>query len=159
MAQLQQRGGVVVYELPERPKVGEVVMLPDGRRVKVRDIGIPWVLPPKKVCTDPKCPWHGRLRVRLKTMELVVAKFRAQKMAAAWHFWLHYDSKYKRYERRRRKIHVYVPPCIDVKEGDRIIVAETRPLAKTVAWVVIGKAEDVVRWTTPRERLGEQQTS
>jgi small subunit ribosomal protein S17 len=44
-----------------------------------------------------------------------------------------------RYERRRSKIHAYLPPCIDVKEGDVVQIAECRPLAKSVAFVVISK--------------------
>ncbi|HID16112.1 MAG TPA: 30S ribosomal protein S17, partial [Candidatus Atribacteria bacterium] len=31
--------------------------------------------------------------------------------------YLYYDRKYKRYERRRSKIHAHNPPCINTKEG------------------------------------------
>jgi small subunit ribosomal protein S17 len=53
--------------------------------------------------------------------------------------YLHYDKKYKRYERRRSKIHAHLPPCIEVSEGDLVRVVETRRLAKTVSHVVLGK--------------------
>jgi small subunit ribosomal protein S17 len=53
--------------------------------------------------------------------------------------YLHYDKKYKRYERRRSKIHAHLPPCIEVKEGDFVRIVETRRLAKTVSHVVLGK--------------------
>lgn len=46
--------------------------------------------------------------------------------------------KFKRYERRRSRIHAHIPPCIDVKEGDIVLIGETRPLAKSVAFVVLG---------------------
>jgi small subunit ribosomal protein S17 len=36
---------------------------------------------------------------------------------------------------------VRVPPCIEVRPGDTVIVGETRPLAKSVSFVVLGKAE------------------
>jgi small subunit ribosomal protein S17 len=45
--------------------------------------------------------------------------------------------KYKRYQRSRSKVHAYLPPCIDVKEGEEVRVAECRPLSKTVSFVVI----------------------
>ncbi|MCC6052645.1 MAG: 30S ribosomal protein S17 [Desulfurococcaceae archaeon] len=109
-----------------------------------RNIGIPGVKPPEKTCNDTKCPWHGHLKVRGVLIEGMVVKTRGRKTAIILHEYLHYVSKYMRYERRRRKIHVHVPPCIDIREGDRVLVAETRPLAKTIAFVVIsvlGKKE------------------
>jgi len=108
-----------------------------GKPGITRNIGIPGIKPPEKSCNDPKCPWHGHLKVRGILLEGTVVKKRAQKTAIVLHEYLHYVSKYMRYERRRRKIHARVPPCIDVQEGDRVLIAETRPLAKTVAFVVI----------------------
>ena len=67
-----------------------------------------------------------------------------QRTVTVLHEWLHYDKKYKRYERRRRKLHAHCPPCIEVKPGDKVIIAECRPLAKTVSFVVIGRKEDVI---------------
>ncbi len=130
-----------VMELSKRPTPGTRVEFPDGKRVYVRDVGIPGVEPPEKACDDPLCPWHGHLKVRFKTMEVVVDKVKMNRGAVVVHEWVHYVPKYKRYERRRRRIHVRVPPCIDVRPGDKVVVAETRPLAKTIAWVVIGKRD------------------
>ncbi len=146
--------GVIVHELPERPKAGDVVELPNGQRVRVRDIGIPWILPPKRVCNDPLCPWHGSLSVRGKVIECEVIKVHP-KFAVVLHKWLHYDHKYMRYERRRRKIHVRLPPCINVKPGDVVYICETRPLAKTIAHVIVGTREDVAPRRSIIKRLGE----
>ncbi|ABP50359.1 SSU ribosomal protein S17P [Pyrobaculum arsenaticum DSM 13514] len=121
--------------------------------VEVRDIGIPWILSPAAVCDDPLCPWHGHLKVRLKLLEVTVEKTRMRKAAVVVHEWLHYIRKYNRYERRRRKLHVRVPECIEVKPGDKVIIAETRPLSKTISWVVIGKKEDVTEWKAKHETL------
>ncbi|MEM4823352.1 MAG: 30S ribosomal protein S17, partial [Acidilobaceae archaeon] len=49
-----------------------------------------------------------------------------------------YDSKYKRYERRRKKIHARLPPCIRVEIGEHVVIGECRPLAKTIKFVVLG---------------------
>ncbi|RLG74628.1 MAG: 30S ribosomal protein S17, partial [Thermoprotei archaeon] len=46
-------------------------------------------------------------------------------------------KKYKRYERRRSRIPAHNPPCINAKKGDLVKIAETRPISKTVSFVVI----------------------
>ncbi len=143
---------VEIKELPERPKPGDVIEFPSGVKVRVRHIGIPWILPPRKVCTDSKCPWHGHLKIRGSIIEGRVVKI-YQNTVTILHEWLHYDTKYKRYERRRRKIHARLPPCIDVKIGDLVYIGETRPLAKTIAHVVIGTKDDVTHVKPIIERL------
>jgi small subunit ribosomal protein S17 len=55
--------------------------------------------------------------------------------------YLHYVSKYRRYERRRSKLSAHCPPCIKVNEGDEVLIGECRPLAKTVSFVVLGRAK------------------
>jgi len=62
-----------------------------------------------------------------------------KKTATILHEYVVYVKKYERYERRRRKIHAHLPPCLDVKVGDKVIIGECRPLAKTVSFVVLGK--------------------
>jgi small subunit ribosomal protein S17 len=67
-----------------------------------------------------------------------VYKTRAQKMVVVERDYLVYVRKFKRYERRRSRIHAYLPPCIEVSVGDTVLIGETRPLAKSVSWVVLG---------------------
>ena len=50
---------------------------------------------------------------------------------------LHRIPKYNRYERRRGKVHAHMSPCMEVKEGDVVTIAECRPLAKTISFVVV----------------------
>ncbi len=145
---------VPVYELPTRPKPGEEIVLPTGQKVYIRPVGIPWIAPPKKVCLDEKCPWHGHLKVRGVILEVKVVKVHP-KFVVTLHEWLKYDHKYKRYEWRRKKIHARLPPCIDVKPGDIVYIGETRPLAKTVSFVVIGTKNDVIPVKPIVKRLGE----
>ncbi|MFB6490300.1 MAG: 30S ribosomal protein S17 [Thermoproteus sp. AZ2] len=144
---------MTAIRLPSRPRVGDVVNLPNGKRVRVANIGVPWIQPPASVCDDPECPWHGNLKIRLKFLEVTVESVRMHRSAVVIHEYVHYVPKYKRYERRRKKMHVRVPECVEVKPGDKVIIAEARPLAKTIAWVVIGKREDVTPWTAKREIL------
>ena len=48
-----------------------------------------------------------------------------------------YFSKFKRYGRSKNSIHAHVPTNLDVNEGDMVIAAECRPLAKSVSFVVV----------------------
>ena len=102
-----------------------------------RNIGVPWLKPPSRSCDDDRCPWHGRLPVRGRLIEGVVKSFRSPKMAVVEREHYQYVPKYTRYERRRSRIHAYVPPCISLREGDRVVIGETRPLAKSVSFVVL----------------------
>jgi small subunit ribosomal protein S17 len=56
--------------------------------------------------------------------------------------YLSYISKFLRHERRHSRIPSHNPPCIDAGEGDRVIIAESRPISKTVSFVVVEKLEE-----------------
>ena len=62
---------------------------------------------------------------------------RAQKTAIIERGYLHFVPKYERYERRHSRITAYRPGCIDVAVGDRVKIAECRPLSKTKTFVVV----------------------
>ena len=46
-------------------------------------------------------------------------------------------SKYDRYMKRRSRVSAHAPPCLDIQEGDVVTIAETRPISKTKAHVVV----------------------
>ena len=106
---------------------------------QARNIGIPWVKPPSKTCDDPYCPFHGKLPVRGTILEGTVVSIKMNKTVVVQHDYLQYVPKYARYERRRKKIHAHLPPCIEISEGDKVIIGECRPIAKTVSFVVLMK--------------------
>ena len=108
-------------------------------QVKTKNVGIPGITPPSRECEDEDCPFHGSLKVRGTLIEGTLVKNRAPKMGVIERTYLFYDHKYKRYERRTSRIHARVPSCLDVKEGDRVIIGETRPLSKSVSFVVLVK--------------------
>lgn len=110
------------------------------KKQKVRDIGID-VNPPKKTCTDEKCPYHGTLSIRGKIMEGKVVSDRAQKTVIVEKTYFHFLPKFERYERRHSRTAAYKPDCVDVKIGDVVKIAECRPLSKTKAFVVIEKVK------------------
>ena len=105
---------------------------------KAKDIGYD-VKPPEKECDDKKCPFHGTLPIRGKILEGIIVSDKMFETAIVESNYLHYVPKYERYERRRSKIAVHIPGCIDVKKGDKVKIAECRPLSKTKHFVVIEK--------------------
>ena len=52
---------------------------------------------------------------------------------------MHYVPKYERYEKRTSIYAAHCPPCIKTKIGDKVRIAECRPLSKTVSFVAIEK--------------------
>ena len=107
-----------------------------------RNIGID-VKAPEKECKDELCPFHGSLPIRGRLFNGIVVSNKAKKMVVIEREYLHLVKKYKRYERRKSKIHAYLPECLDVSIGDRVTAAECRPLSKTISSVVIEVRKNV----------------
>lgn len=107
---------------------------------RTRDIGI-GLRPPEKTCEDKNCCWHGKLPVRGRVIEGVVVSTRAQKTAVVEKNYLHYVPKYETYERRHSRIIAYNPECVSAKTGDKVKIAECRPLGKTKHFIVVGVAK------------------
>ena len=110
----------------------------------VRDIGL-GLKPPKSGCNDPVCPYHGQLSVRGRIFEGVVAAARSPKTVSVERAYLHYYPKYSRYERRRGKTLAHNPPCIAAALGDKVTIAECRPLSKEVNFVVVDKTGETTQ--------------
>lgn len=108
----------------------------------MRNIGL-GVKPPRKSCDDPHCPFHGRLSVRGKILDGLVASSKMSRTITVERDYLHYVKKYLRYEKRRSRILAHSPPCLEVKEGDHVRIAECRPISKEVAFVVVEKIGEV----------------
>jgi small subunit ribosomal protein S17 len=97
---------------------------------------------PKKTCEDRNCPFHGELSVRGHVLEGVVISAKMDKTVVVKRDYLNYVPKVMRYERRQSRISSHNPPCIGAKEGDRVKIAECRPVSKTVSFVVVEKLEE-----------------
>ena len=97
---------------------------------------------PRKTCNDPDCPFHGTLSTRGHALEGVIVSTKMDKTVIVRRDYLNYVPKFKRYERRHSHISTHNPPCINVKAGDRVKVAECRPISKTVSFVVVEKLEE-----------------
>ena len=47
-----------------------------------------------------------------------------------------YIPKYERYEKRRTRVKAHNPENINAKEGDMVVIKETRPLSKTKHFII-----------------------
>ena len=107
---------------------------------KIESKGIGIVLEiPKQKCNDVKCPFHGNLSVRGRKFTGIVVSTKMRKTAVIEFNRLHFLKKYERYEKRRTKLKIHNPECINAKDGDIVRVMECRPLSKTKNFVVIEK--------------------
>lgn len=92
---------------------------------------------PKNKCDDPNCPFHGNLPVRGQILEGIVTSDKAERTVTVERSYYKFIRKFERYEKRKNKIHVHKPDCIDLNIGDAVKIAECRPLSKTKHFVVI----------------------
>ena len=90
---------------------------------------------------DKKNPFNGTLSVRGKLFQGRVVKNKAKDTVVIQKESPVYFSKFKRYARSKNSIHAHVPSNLDINEGDIVIAAECRPLAKSVSFVVVGVKE------------------
>ena len=91
-------------------------------------------------CSDRLCPIHGdkKLKLRGRTFEGVVIKKLHGRVTINFERMMKVP-KYERYEKRKTKLHARLPDCMkdDVNVGDRIQIAETRPISKMIHFVVV----------------------
>jgi small subunit ribosomal protein S17 len=97
---------------------------------------------PRKTCNDRNCPFHGALSIRGRALEGVVVSAKMDKTIIVRRDYLNYVPKFKRSERRHSHIPAHNPPCLKIKAGDWVKVAECRPISKTVSFVVVEKLEE-----------------
>lgn len=94
---------------------------------------------PKQDCNDIKCPFHGSLSIRGRQFAGTVVSARMRKTAVIEFERLYFLKKYERYEKRRTKLKVHNPECVNAKDGDVVNVMECRPLSKTKNFTIIRK--------------------
>ena len=103
-----------------------------------RNIGINVEMPVNK-CNDLKCPFHGNLSLRGRQFTGTIISTKMRKTAVMEFNNLHFLKKYERYRKRRTRLKIHNPDCINAKEGDIVNVIECRPLSKTKNFVIIQK--------------------
>ena len=82
-------------------------------------------------------PFNGSLSIRGKLFEGIVVNAKAKHTVTIEKKSFINFSKFRRYGRSKNRIHAHVPSNLDIKEGDRVIAAECRPISKSVSFVVV----------------------
>ncbi len=109
-----------------------------AEKKEAKNIGVT-VKPPADQCSDTHCPFHGSLSVRGQIILGVVSSVKMQGSIRVKREYMHYVPKYERYEKRTSTYSAHCPPCIKAGVGDRVRIAECRPLSKTISFVTIEK--------------------
>merc|ERR1712071_309769 len=82
---------------------------------------------------DKKCPFTGDVSIRGRMLTGTIVKMKMKNTVVIRRDYLHYITKYNRFEKRHRNMSVHLSPCFrDVQVGDVVTVGECRPLSKTV---------------------------
>ncbi|RZN47373.1 30S ribosomal protein S17 [archaeon] len=92
---------------------------------------------PSTTCDDKNCPFHGSLSVHGRVFDAEVVSDKMRKSVVVKREHMKFVDKYERYEKRTSRLTAHNPPCIDAKAGDRVRVAECRPLSKTKSYVIV----------------------
>lgn len=90
-------------------------------------------------CNEKKCPFHGRIKLRGRSIKGMVVSSDAYRSATVMINSIVYVKKYERYEKRKKRLRVHNPQCINAKKGDLVIIKECRPLSKTKHFVISEK--------------------
>lgn len=90
-------------------------------------------------CNDKNCPFHSGLKTRGRIFTGIVVSAKAHKTIVVEWGRTRLIPKYERYEKRKTKVMVHKPECLNIKEKDVVEIQECRPLSKTKKFVVIKK--------------------
>merc|ERR1712146_706781 len=116
----------------------------------VKSVGLGFKVPLKAKegrYIDKKCPFTGQVSIRGKLLRGVVHRCFMKNTITVRRDYLHYQKKYRRYEKRHKMISAHCSPAFEPLAGDEVIIGECRPLAKTVRFNVLEVHEKVSRNT------------
>ena len=95
----------------------------------------------KEKCNDKNCPKHGSISLRGRTFIGKIVSTKAHKSAIVEWGRLNFIPKYERYSKRKTRIQVHNPRCMNIKEKDDVEIEECRPLSKTKGFVITKKID------------------
>merc|ERR1711907_76659 len=116
----------------------------------VKEVGLGFKTPRAAIegkFIDKKCPFTGNVSIRGKIIKGIVKS--AGKMTntiTVRRDYLHYITKYKRYEKRHKMVTAHCSPAFgDVRQGDEVTLGQCRPLAKTVMFNVVATKSNATK--------------
>ncbi|WOV93040.1 MAG: 30S ribosomal protein S17 [Candidatus Nitrosoabyssus spongiisocia] len=103
----------------------------------MKNIGLPVKTTGKIDPLDKNNPFNGTLPIRGKLFEGAVMSVKSKNTVTIQKDIPVYFDKFQRYGRSTSSIHAHVPSNLVVHEGDHVVAAECRPIAKSVSFVVV----------------------
>lgn len=104
----------------------------------VKNIGIDVPAPQEmKGEQDKKSPFSGAIKLRGRQFVGTVVSAKMRRSAVVEWERRYFLRKYERYEKRMARVTAHVPAEIQIAEGDKVRIAECRPLSKTKNFVII----------------------
>ena len=126
--------------------------------MKTKNIG-KGIKQPKESCNDKKCPFHGTTKTRGRTfVGTVIAAKMHNTATVEWSRRIKL-GKYERYAKKRSKIKAHNPECIKAQEGDRVTIMESRPISKTVNFIIVENLGKEKGFAQRMESLEESKTT
>ena len=87
---------------------------------------------------DKKCPFTGNVSIRGRILVGQVMSTKMKRTLIVRRDYLHYITKYRRFEKRHKNIAAHCSPAFGgVKDGDIVTIGQCRPLSKTVRFNVL----------------------
>lgn len=86
---------------------------------------------------DKKCPFTGHISIRGRILKGIVISTKMKRTVIIRRDYLHYITKYRRFEKRHKNVAAHCSPAFTVKEGDVVTIGQCRPLSKTVRFNVV----------------------
>eukprot|EP01064_Diplonema_japonicum_P021829 TRINITY_DN313_c0_g1_i1.p1 TRINITY_DN313_c0_g1~~TRINITY_DN313_c0_g1_i1.p1 ORF type:complete len:170 (+),score=44.80 TRINITY_DN313_c0_g1_i1:44-553(+) len=87
---------------------------------------------------DNKCPWTGNVSIRGRILRGVIKSTKMNRTLVVRRDYLHWVTKYQRYEKRHKNFAAHCSPAFAVKKvGDEVVAGQCRPLSKTVRFNVL----------------------
>jgi len=106
----------------------------------VRNVGLGIKTPTAAIessYVDKKCPFTGNVSIRGRILKGMVISTKMKRTVIIRRDYLHYITKYRRYEKRHKNVAAHCSPAFSVKEGDIVTVGQCRPLSKTIRFNVV----------------------
>jgi small subunit ribosomal protein S11e len=88
---------------------------------------------------DNKCPFTGEPTIRGKLYKGLVISTKMHRTIVIRRDYLHYISKFKRFEKRHKSLQAHCSPAFRLAPGDIVTVGQCRPLSKCVRFNVLRK--------------------
>ena len=103
----------------------------------IRNIGVDVPAPKGKCEGDKHCPFHGEALLRGKQITGKVVRVNVGMTTLIELERRAYIPKYERYQKKRTRLWVHHPTCLNVEVDDIVKVMETRKISKTKNFVII----------------------